>query len=116
MHESLTEAFTVALRERLARVRDQQRSDIVARLRRLSAWYMALPVQDPRTPDEIIGYDQHGRRRERVRCRYVGDGRHRGGRGRRRVAGDGARRRRWSWDRARGESTGRGWRRPPRVA
>jgi antitoxin VapB len=59
-NESLTEAVTIALRERLARVRDQQHSDIAARLRRLTAWYTALPVQDPQTPDEIIGYDEHG--------------------------------------------------------
>jgi antitoxin VapB len=59
-HESLTEAVTIALRERLARVRSQQQSDIVSRLRRLSAWYTALPVQDSRKPDEIIGYDEQG--------------------------------------------------------
>jgi antitoxin VapB len=58
--ESLTEAVTIALRERLDRIRNQQQSDIVARLRRLSGWYTALPVQDSRTPDEIIGYDAHG--------------------------------------------------------
>ena len=59
-HESLTEAVTIALQERLARMRNQQQSDMVARLRRLSAWYTALPVQDSRTPNEIIGYDEHG--------------------------------------------------------
>lgn len=59
-NESLTEAVTIALRERLARLRNQQHSDIVARLRRLTAWYTSLPIQDPRTPDEIIGYDEHG--------------------------------------------------------
>lgn len=58
--ESLTEAVTIALRERLARVRNQRQADIVARLRRLSSWYTALPVQDRRTSDEIIGYDEHG--------------------------------------------------------
>ena len=58
--ESLTEAVTIALRERLDRIRNQQQSDIVARLRRLSRWYVALPVQDSRTPDEIVGYDAHG--------------------------------------------------------
>jgi antitoxin VapB len=59
-HESLTEAVTIALRERLTRVRNQQQSDLATRLRRLSAWYMNLPVQDSRTPDEIIGYNEHG--------------------------------------------------------
>jgi len=46
--------------ERLDRIRNQQQSDVVARLGRLSGWYRALPVQDSRTPDEIIGYDEHG--------------------------------------------------------
>lgn len=59
-HESLTEAVTVALQERLARVRDQQRSDVAARRRGLCAWYTSLPVEDPRTPDQIIGYDENG--------------------------------------------------------
>ena len=59
-HESITEAVTIALRERLDRVRDQQQFDIKARLRRLSVWYRALPMKDSRTPDEIIGYDEDG--------------------------------------------------------
>jgi antitoxin VapB len=58
-HETLTEAVTVALRERLERVR-QSRGDRAARLDRLIAEYRAAPVSDPRTPDEIIGYDEHG--------------------------------------------------------
>jgi antitoxin VapB len=59
-HESLTDAVIVALRERLARVRDQQGPDMTVRLRRLSAWYTSLPVEDPRPADQIIGYDEHG--------------------------------------------------------
>jgi antitoxin VapB len=59
-HETLTEAVTIALRERLERVRSRQRADIVSRLDRLAAEYSALPVHDPRTADEIIGYDANG--------------------------------------------------------
>jgi len=59
-HESLTEAVTIALRERLDRVREGQRIDIVTRLGRLRAEYTALAVQDDRTPEEIIGYDEAG--------------------------------------------------------
>jgi antitoxin VapB len=59
--ESLTEAVTVALRERLARVREQQqRGDIPSRLERLAAEYMDAPVSDVRSADEIIGYNEVG--------------------------------------------------------
>lgn len=59
-HESLTEAVTVALRERLDRLRRSRGSDFDARLRRLQEDYAQYPVTDARTPDEIIGYDEHG--------------------------------------------------------
>lgn len=59
-HESLTEAVTVALRERLERVRGQRQTDIVASLDRLSLEYTSLSVEDPRGPEEILGYDEHG--------------------------------------------------------
>jgi antitoxin VapB len=59
-HETLTEAVTVALRERLERVRGRQRADIVSRLDRLAAEYSALPVHDARSADEIMGYDATG--------------------------------------------------------
>lgn len=58
-HESLTEAVTVALRERLARVR-AGRVDIVSGLDRLRVEYSDLPVHDRRTADEILGYDEAG--------------------------------------------------------
>jgi Uncharacterized protein conserved in bacteria len=58
-HESLTEATTVALRERLARVR-RSRADIVVQLDRLRAEYTALPIHDQRSADEILGYDDAG--------------------------------------------------------
>lgn len=59
-HETLTEAVTVALRERLDRVRAARVGDVAARLERLAAELATLPVADARPPDEIIGYDEHG--------------------------------------------------------
>ncbi len=59
-HESLTEAVTTALRERLDRVRERSKVDIGNRLDRLTVEYLGLPVHDPRTADEIINYDRDG--------------------------------------------------------
>lgn len=58
-HETLTEAVTTALRERLARVKEHQ-ADVPARLERLAAEYAALPVSDRRSAEEIVGYDDSG--------------------------------------------------------
>lgn len=58
--ESLTEAIVVALRERLARQRARHAPRMSLRLRRLQSDAGALPVLDPRAPDEIIGYGTHG--------------------------------------------------------
>ena len=59
--ESLTGAIQKALEERLERIRQQRRSQTLSSqlediLRRVDA----LPVVDSRTPDEILGYDEHG--------------------------------------------------------
>ena len=59
--ESLTGAIQKALEERLERIKQQRRSQILSSqlediLRRVDA----LPVVDSRTPDEILGYDEHG--------------------------------------------------------
>ena len=59
-HESLTQAVTTALRERLERVRGTSGADIVWRLDRLADEYGSLPVDDDRSPDELIGYDEFG--------------------------------------------------------
>lgn len=56
--ESLTDAVTVAIRERLERV--QSRDDYLERIRRLQDEYASFPVVDHRTPDEILGYDEFG--------------------------------------------------------
>ncbi|TQN37972.1 antitoxin VapB [Blastococcus colisei] len=58
--ESLTEAVTIALRERLARVREERHGGIGPRLDRLTAEYARLPLADERSADEIIGYDVDG--------------------------------------------------------
>ncbi|WP_433635324.1 type II toxin-antitoxin system VapB family antitoxin [Nocardia sp. CA-120079] len=59
--ETLTEAVVVALRERLARETGRARTvplrNELAAIRRRCA---ALPVIDTHSPDEIIGYDEHG--------------------------------------------------------
>jgi antitoxin VapB len=57
--ETLTDAVTKALRERLDRVRTKQ-DDYVERIRRLQDEIAALPIVDDRSPEEIIGYDEHG--------------------------------------------------------
>jgi antitoxin VapB len=56
--ESITEAILVALRERLAGLR--RSPGIEQRLLRLMAEVTSYPVIDPRSPDEIIGYDARG--------------------------------------------------------
>lgn len=58
-HESITDAVTNALRERLDRVRSRG-IDIQHRLDRLSIEYTGLTVADTRSAEELIGYDEHG--------------------------------------------------------
>jgi antitoxin VapB len=59
--ESVTAAVHQAARERLARVRrirsGRSLKDEILEIGRRCA---ALPVLDPRTPDEILGYDENG--------------------------------------------------------
>ncbi|WP_028934898.1 type II toxin-antitoxin system VapB family antitoxin [Pseudonocardia spinosispora] len=59
--ESLTEVVIVALRERLARQQGRTRAvplrDDLAAIR---ARCSTLPRLDDRSPDEILGYDDHG--------------------------------------------------------
>jgi antitoxin VapB len=58
--ESLTSAVTLALRERLARERRRSRTDrIVASLMTIGSEFAAL-ADTGRSPDEILGYDDHG--------------------------------------------------------
>ena len=59
--ESLTEAVTVALRERLARLSGRRSARSLAdELDQIAKRCAALPLADPRPPDEILGYDERG--------------------------------------------------------
>lgn len=59
--ETITEAVTIALQERLQRVTARRRGRSLAdELDEIARRCAALPVLDTRTPDEIIGYDEHG--------------------------------------------------------
>ncbi|HTB03411.1 MAG TPA: type II toxin-antitoxin system VapB family antitoxin [Bradyrhizobium sp.] len=58
--ESLTAAVTVALRERLARECRRRSPDLVAaRLMKIGSQCAVLP-DTGRSPDEILGYNEHG--------------------------------------------------------
>ncbi len=58
---SLTKAVTNALREQLERVTACKSGRPMAEeLDEITERCAALPVLDSRTPDEILGYDEHG--------------------------------------------------------
>jgi antitoxin VapB len=59
--ETKTEAVTQALRDRLARLRRERTHRRLAdELDEIARHCAKLPVRDPRTSDEILGYDEHG--------------------------------------------------------
>ena len=60
--ETLTEAIERAVDERLARLGQPPGKGRVDRkkLAELLAYFDSLPVDDPRSPNEIIGYNEHG--------------------------------------------------------
>jgi antitoxin VapB len=59
--ESITEAVVLALRERLSRERAKVSPEQLRdRLRAIRKKSSTLPVLDDRSPDELIGYDDHG--------------------------------------------------------
>ena len=59
--ENLTEAILHALEERLERIRGRRIApDLVQEIMKISKRCSALPDQDQRTPDEILGYDSMG--------------------------------------------------------
>lgn len=59
--ESLTGAIQKALEERLERLRQQRRSQILtSQLEEILNRVDRLPVLDARSADEILGYDEHG--------------------------------------------------------
>ena len=59
--ESLTGAIQKALEERLDRLKQQRRSQILAsQLQEILRRVDQLPVLDSRSADETLGYDEHG--------------------------------------------------------
>lgn len=58
--ESLTEAVTAALAERLERCRRPTSASRRAAIRAIRERVSRLPILDDRPDDEIIGYDRHG--------------------------------------------------------
>jgi antitoxin VapB len=60
--ETLTQAVVNALRERLAREERKSR-DVESRVSdamEIGRHFVSQPALDKRTPDEILGYDEHG--------------------------------------------------------
>lgn len=60
--ETLTQAVIIALRQRLAREERAHEEDTVTLeyLMEIAHHCASLPELDPRTADEIIGYDENG--------------------------------------------------------
>jgi len=58
--ESLTTAVTVALQERLKRVRPRSRLAREIQLREIFEQAAQIPARDDRSADEIIGYNEYG--------------------------------------------------------
>ncbi len=58
--ESLTEAITEAVRQRLDRERRLRAAAGTATISAAIARLRTMPVLDDRTADEILGYDDHG--------------------------------------------------------
>lgn len=58
---SITEAVTKALREQLRRETGRDSAGrMVEELREIAARCAALPDYDTRTPEDILGFDEHG--------------------------------------------------------
>ena len=59
--ETITQAITHALEERLERLRGRSTAtDLMAEILRISKRCSAIPDQDQRSADEILGYDSVG--------------------------------------------------------
>jgi antitoxin VapB len=58
--ETLTEAIRRALQDRLERESRRSRRGIGVAVRHIQERLASLPVLDRRTPEEIVGYDEHG--------------------------------------------------------
>jgi antitoxin VapB len=58
--ETLDVAVERAVDERLARLPPPRGHVDREKIRRLLEYFDSLPLDDPRSPDEIIGYNEHG--------------------------------------------------------
>lgn len=59
--ESMTDAVKHAVQEQLRREKAKRgREGVAERLMEIGRRCASRPVRDDRTPDEIIGYDEHG--------------------------------------------------------
>lgn len=59
--ETITEAVTIAVKERLERLRAARgRRSLAAELDEIALRCAAMPVLDDRSEEEILGYDEHG--------------------------------------------------------
>ena len=59
--ETKTRAVTVALRDRLERLRrDRSGRSLAQELEEIAEHCSSLPILDSRDPDEILGYDEIG--------------------------------------------------------
>ncbi len=59
--ESVTAAVTEAIRQRLVREHNKRRSTgLVQRILQISDHMSTLPSLDPRSADDIMGYDENG--------------------------------------------------------
>ena len=60
--ESITVAVIVAMRERLAREERKQENKrlLIAAVMAIADHCASLPILDPRTEDEIMGWDENG--------------------------------------------------------
>lgn len=60
--ETITDAVIAAMRERIAheRRRQENRDLLLADIRAIAEHCASLPVLDPRSADEILGYDENG--------------------------------------------------------
>lgn len=60
--QSLTDAINSALRDKLRLVEGDQRTEaeFLADVKKIVDRSASRPVLDPRTPEEIIGYDENG--------------------------------------------------------
>ena len=59
--ENITTATKRAIEERLRRVTSQSRKTVLLQdMAEIRRRWSAMPILDDRTPEEILGYDEHG--------------------------------------------------------